>query len=95
MPFPPLVRVRRTFDASRIEDVAGAVRRELERVLPEVPPAAPIAIAVGSRGITDIGTIVRETVRFLKSKDAVPFIVPAMGSHGGATAEGQRRILAG
>jgi hypothetical protein len=95
MPFPHLVRVCRTFDASRIEDVAGAVRRELERILPEVPPAAPIAIAVGSRGITDIRTIVRETVRFLRSKDAVPFIVPAMGSHGGATAEGQRQILAG
>ena len=95
MPFPPLVRVRRTFDASRIEDVAGAVRRELEHILPEVPPAAPIAIAVGSRGITDIRTIVRETVRVLKSKGAAPFIVPAMGSHGGATAEGQRQILAG
>jgi hypothetical protein len=95
MPFPPLVRVRRTFDASRIEDVAGAVRRELERVLPEVPPAAPIAIAVGSRGITDIRTIIHETVRFLKLKGAAPFIVPAMGSHGGATAEGQRQILAG
>jgi hypothetical protein len=95
MPFPPLVRVRRTFDASRIEDVGGAVRRELERILPEVPPAAPVAIAVGSRGITDIRTIVHETVRVLRSKGAAPFIVPAMGSHGGATAEGQRQILAG
>jgi hypothetical protein len=95
MSFPPLVRVRRTFDASCIDDVAGAVRRELERILPEVPPAAPLAIAVGSRGITDIRTIVRETVRFLRSKGAAPFVVPAMGSHGGATADGQRRILAG
>jgi hypothetical protein len=95
MPFPSLVRVRRTFDASRIEDVARAIRRELERILPEVPPAASIAIAVGSRGISDIRTIVHETVRFLKLKGAAPFIVPAMGSHGGATAEGQRQILAG
>jgi hypothetical protein len=75
MPFPPLVRVRRTFDASCIEDVAGAVRRELERILPEVPPAAPIA--VGSRGITDIRIIVHETVLVLKSKGAAPFITPS------------------
>ena len=92
---PPLIRVRRTFDASRVEDVAEAVRRELERTVPVIPPAAPIAVAVGSRGITDIRAIVSETVRFLKSRGAAPFIVPAMGSHGGATAEGQRQILAG
>ncbi len=94
MEYPRLVRARRTFDANHIDDVAEAVHNELERTVPDVPPAAPIAIAVGSRGIADIRTIVSETVRFLKSKGAAPFIVPAMGSHGGATAEGQRRILA-
>jgi hypothetical protein len=95
MPCPPLARVRRTFDASRVDDVAAAVRSELERVLPGLPSGAPIAIAVGSRGISDIRTVVAETVRALKSRSAAPFIVPAMGSHGGATAEGQRQILAG
>jgi hypothetical protein len=94
MEFSRLARVRRTFDGSRVDDVAGAVRSELARTLPALPRGAPIALAVGSRGIADLRTVVSETVRFLKSKGAAPFIVPAMGSHGGATADGQLAVLA-
>jgi hypothetical protein len=60
-----------------------------------VRPGASIALAVGSRGIANLAAIVRETVAFLKRKGAFPFIIPAMGSHGGATAEGQAAVLAG
>jgi hypothetical protein len=94
MKCPHLARVRRTLDATRIDDVSRAVRGELERTFPVVAPAAPIAVAVGSRGIADLQAIVSETVRFLKSRGAAPFIVPAMGSHGGATADGQVGVLA-
>ena len=52
-----------------------------------------MAVTAGSRGIANIGIILRETVRHLQRLGAEPFIVPAMGSHGGGTAEGQRRIL--
>lgn len=75
-------------------DVAGAVRMQLQRLRSGVRPGARIAIAVGSRGIANLALIVRETVSALKAWGCVPFIVPAMGSHGGATAEGQEAILA-
>jgi hypothetical protein len=95
MELPRLVRVRRSLDSASIPDAARAVRAELERTFPAVRPGASIAVAVGSRGITDIRDIVSETVRFLQSRGARPFIVPAMGSHGGATAAGQENVLAG
>ncbi len=95
MELPQLIRVRRSLDSACIPDVAGAVRAELERTFPTLRPGASVAVAVGSRGITDIRVIVSETVRFLQSRGARPFIVPAMGSHGGATAAGQETVLAG
>ena len=61
--------------------------------MPAIMPGASIAIAVGSRGISDIVTIVATTVAAIKGQGASPFIVPAMGSHGGATAEGQIEVL--
>lgn len=82
MPFPQLARVRRTFDARHLDDVAGTVRRELERTPPAVPPGASIAIAVGRRGIRDFRAIVQETVRFLKTRGAAPFIVLVMDEMG-------------
>jgi len=95
MELPHLVRVRRSLDSACISDVAGSVRAELERTFPAARPGASIAIAVGSRGITDIRVVVAETARFLQSRGARPFIVPAMGSHGGATAAGQAEVIAG
>ena len=92
---PRMYRVRQMFDAPRVADPAAAVAGELAR--PEiralVRPGARVAVAVGSRGIRGIDRIVRAAVDGLKAAGAAPFIVPAMGSHGGATAEGQRDLI--
>ena len=97
IPIPRMYRVRQVFDTDRVADPAAALRRELERpaIRETVKPGMPIAVTAGSRGIDNIVLILRETVRFLQELGAEPFIIPAMGSHGGATAEGQRQLLAG
>jgi hypothetical protein len=63
--------------------------------VPNVKPGARIAVAVGSRGISNLSAVVAEVIRILRGAGAQPFIVPAMGSHGGATPAGQREILEG
>ena len=96
-PLPRMHRVRQQFDNRRLEDVAGTVRAQLARpeVRETIRPGARIAVAVGSRGIRDLYTVVETTVSCLKEMGAEPFIVSAMGSHGGGTEEGQREVLAG
>lgn len=96
IPLPKMVRVRQEFRAPRIVDVASALREQLARpdISRLVKPGVRIAVAVGSRGIADIAQIAKVTVAELKRLGAEPFIVPAMGSHGGATAEGQKEVLA-
>ncbi len=89
-----LTRIRQHFPRPRLEDVRGAVRDELQRVASRIQPGEDIALAVGSRGIANIATIVRTTVDFVKAQGASPFIIPAMGSHGGGTAAGQAEVLA-
>lgn len=91
-----MVTVRQNFPAPRLDDVATAVRNEVRRVLPQsqIKRGDTIAITVGSRGIANLALIVRSLVEELKDHGCNPFIVPCMGSHGGATAEGQARILA-
>ncbi|WP_414661110.1 nickel pincer cofactor-dependent isomerase, group 22 [Horticoccus sp. 23ND18S-11] len=93
-PLPTLQRLRVTFPAEQVEDIGRTVRDQING-LSHVPDGARIAIAVGSRGIANLSTIVRATVDTLKAQGATVFIVPAMGSHGGATAAGQRDVLAG
>lgn len=84
-------RVRQRFAAQKLENVARAVRAEL---LPfPIQAGTRIAIAVGSRGIANLPVIVHQVEAWVREHDAEPFIVPAMGSHGGATAEGQQKIL--
>jgi len=97
MGYPRMLEVRQRFDAPRVDDVAGTVAAELERigVRGSIGPGETVAVAVGSRGITNLALVVRTLVAVLKEAGARPFVVPAMGSHGGATAEGQRAILAG
>lgn len=97
IPLPNMVKVRQEFDRTRLENVAAEVRKNLERreILENLRPGMTVAVAVGSRGISNHALIVRETVRFLRDHGARPFIVSSMGSHGGATAEGQRAILEG
>jgi hypothetical protein len=97
MPHPLMLRIRQRFDAPRVADVPGAVRAELARigVRELIHPGETVAVTAGSRGIANIALIIRTLVEVLKEGGARPFIVPAMGSHGGATAEGQRKIIEG
>ena len=91
---PRFIRVRQKFPPSEPVDIERALRREFERVRARVKPGAPVAVAVGSRGIANLDRIIRAVLDELRRAGAAPFIVPAMGSHGGATPEGQVRLLA-
>lgn len=93
-PFPRLIPVRQNFDAPQLDDVAAATAQALEPLRSRVRPAMSVAITAGSRGIHDKPTVVRAAGEWLRSVGAEPFVVPAMGSHGGATAEGQVQMLA-
>ena len=97
MAFPPLACVRQTVPQPEVADIAGTVRHLLltSRLAERVPAGGTIAVGVGSRGITSIPTIAKATVTTLREMGYQPFIVAAMGSHGGATAAGQRELLAG
>ena len=88
--------VRQNFPDRRIHDVAGEVKKQLASspFASRLKPGARVAIGVGSRGIHNIATIAREVVDYWKSQGMQPFIFPAMGSHGAATAEGQADVLA-
>jgi hypothetical protein len=93
---PKMVRVGQRFSTPEVKDVAATLRGEIRRaeVAGRVKPGMKVAVGVGSRGIGEIPLIVRVTIEELKRLGAEPFIVPAMGSHGGATAEGQIQVLA-
>ncbi len=90
---PRFYRIRRHTKPPRITEIAAAVRSELEAAGVRFEPGSRVALAAGSRGIMNLAAILRETIKWLKEQDAQPFIVPAMGSHGGATAEGQAAVL--
>jgi hypothetical protein len=95
MRFPKVVKVRQDFPRPRVEDVGEALGEECarEEIRSRIEPGAEVAITAGSRGIAGIENILRSLVEVLRDAGASPFIVPAMGSHGGATAEGQVEIL--
>ncbi|MDF2519932.1 MAG: hypothetical protein K0R84_560 [Clostridia bacterium] len=92
---PKMIKVRQKFDMHEIIDIEESVRKQLykEEIKAIIEPGKKIALAVGSRGICNIARIVKTAVMCLQEMGAEPFIVPAMGSHGGATAEGQREVL--
>jgi hypothetical protein len=89
-----LLAVEQTFDRPCVDDVAGATRAALNRLLPMMTPGSSVAVGVGSRGIANLSLIVRTTIDRMKAAGLKPFIIPAMGSHAGATAEGQEAMLA-
>lgn len=93
--FPRLAWVKQNIPAPVLSDVSQEIERQLEAVLAgaRIAPGAKIAITAGSRGIKDIALILKTIVAELKSRQAEPFIIPAMGSHGGAVAEGQTAVL--
>ncbi|MGH3088754.1 MAG: lactate racemase domain-containing protein [Rubrobacteraceae bacterium] len=95
MSLPKIVRVKQEFPRPRVEDISGALREECqkEEIKRKIKPGMSVAITAGSRGISNVPEILRSLVGILKDAGASPFIVPAMGSHGGATAEGQVGIL--
>jgi hypothetical protein len=95
MAYPELYKVRRRFASGHIEDIEGEVRRQMDACKVEWVPGASIAITCGSRGVANIALIIKSMVAWLKEKGVKPFIVPAMGSHGGATGEGQKELIAG
>ena len=90
-----MLRIRQRFERPRVEDVAGAVRTSLEQLNLDrtIRPGHTVALTAGSRGIAHIPVVLQSAVAFLKKLGAKPFLVPAMGSHGGGTAEGQRHLL--
>ena len=92
-PFPRMLPVRQKFDAPQVRDVAAATREALEPLRGRISPGMSVALTAGSRGIHDKPEVLRATGAWLRSLGAEPFVVPAMGSHGGATAEGQVEML--
>ncbi|SHF25813.1 lactate racemase domain-containing protein [Alkalibacter saccharofermentans] len=92
---PKMAKVRQIFPRPIVEDVAGAVNIELSKdeIKERIKPGMKIAITGGSRGVANIAIILKEVASFIKEQGAEPFIIPAMGSHGGATAEGQTEVL--
>ncbi len=93
--FPEFHRVRMDFSRQAIDDVEPAVNQELDRLLPQsgIRAGDRVAVGVGSRGIDRLEVIVRTVCTRLRQAGARPAIIPAMGSHGGATAEGQAAVL--
>ena len=92
---PRIVSVEQEFPRPKLESVEQAVLEQFESHASQIPDLGGkrIAVAVGSRGISNIAAIVGSVVTALRSSGAQPFIVPAMGSHGGGTPEGQKKIL--
>jgi hypothetical protein len=88
-----MYRVRQGFQRTRLDDIPAGVRTTLAAAHLPIKRGDTVAVGAGSRGIANIAVIVRATVDWLKGQGARPFVFPAMGSHGGATAEGQRSVL--
>jgi nickel-dependent lactate racemase len=88
-----LTKIKQHFRNNTLPDVKGEVQKELLKLKFLIKPGANIALAVGSRGIRNLAVVVKEVADFIKENQAFPFIIPAMGSHGGATAEGQEGVL--
>ncbi len=93
---PRMVEARQIFPRPKVEDPKAEIRRKLELsgAAASVRPGGRIAITAGSRGIDNIALVISEISSFIREKGGEPFIIPAMGSHGGATAQGQAEVLA-
>jgi hypothetical protein len=97
MSFPRMMRIRQHFEAPTVADIPAAVRQEVSRLnlSARVKKGETIAVTVGSRGIANIALIIKSLVAQLKALGLEPFLVPAMGSHGGGIAENQRALIEG
>jgi len=93
---PRMARARQRFDTMRVTDIRGEIARGFAAYATDtIKPGMRVAITVGSRGIANIAAITAAVVAETRALGAEPFVVAAMGSHGGASAEGQRAVLAG
>ncbi|MFC3041591.1 lactate racemase domain-containing protein [Virgibacillus xinjiangensis] len=90
-----LYQIRQKFSGEEITNIKKSVREELQNSesIKQLEKGSKVAVTAGSRGIENIVKILRETITYLKEKELKPFIIPAMGSHGGATKEGQLEVL--
>jgi len=97
IPIPRMVKVRQTFDRPRVGNLEEVLSRQLKEsgYLAKIRPGWKVAVTAGSRGITDIALMLKVLVKEIRAAGGDPFLFPAMGSHGGATAEGQIHILNG
>ena len=95
MALPNMTRIQQRFEAPVLTDLPAAIHAELDRINASaiVKPGETVAVTAGSRGVANVDVAVKATIDYLKALGAKPFVVPAMGSHGGATAEGQRSVL--
>jgi len=96
IPLPKMMKVRQSFANEKLDNVDEALQEALQReeIRKTVKPGMEIAVAVGSRGIDQLVEVTARTIKYLQELGAKPFIVPSMGSHGGASAEGQTAVLA-
>ena len=96
MDWPQFVPMQQEFDAREVVDLEGELVEGIRASLAgnRAKPGESVAVGVGSRGVSPIQQVTTTVVRELKSSGLRPFIVPAMGSHGGGTADGQRHVLA-
>ena len=95
MAYPKMVPIRQRFERVKLDNIPEAVRAELGKLGlgRMIRPGQSVALTAGSRGIANIPVILKSAIQFLGDLGARPFIVPAMGSHGGATARGQQELL--
>lgn len=88
-----LARIRQKFPRPRIDNISAAIEQQMQKFQSVVYPGMAVAVTAGSRGIKGIPHILRGVIETLQKMGAHPFLVAAMGSHGGGTVEGQRQIL--
>jgi hypothetical protein len=95
MEYPHMIRVRQTFDDTTLDNVSGEIDTQLAnmKLTTTVKSGQTVAVACSSRGIDNYAAIVKAVISYLKQLKLEPFIIPAMGSHGAATAAGQKRVL--
>jgi len=95
MEYPHMIRVRQTFDHTTLDNLSDEINTQLAnmKLTTAIRPGQTVAVACSSRGIDNYDTIVKTVISYLKQIKLVPFIIPAMGSHGAATDTGQKRVL--
>src|SRR5919202_1070528 len=93
MALPRMLRLGQTFHRERVDDIPGTVAQRLAAANHPIKRGDVVAVGAGSRGVANIDVIVGAAVRYLLDLGARPFVFPAMGSHGGATPEGQLSVL--